>query len=94
VSSGRHPAASQAVATDKASSSPVSLRSAPGRASSLSARSRLLSTKRRLIRYTVDGGDPSANSRGFKVDQSPKGVHLRVKGDVGDKVLGMRDVSE
>jgi hypothetical protein len=37
----------QAVATSKASSLPVSLRSAPGRGSSLSARSRLPSTKRR-----------------------------------------------
>src|SRR3984957_11265842 len=36
----------QAVATNKASSLPVSLRSAPGRGSSLSARSRLPSTKR------------------------------------------------
>lgn len=42
----------QAVATSKASSF-VSLRSAPGRISSLSARSRLPSTKRRLVRYTV-----------------------------------------
>src|SRR6202040_1408763 len=38
----------QAVATSKASSLPVSLRSAPGRGSSLSARSRLPSTKRRF----------------------------------------------
>src|SRR6266481_5581818 len=44
----------QAVATSKASSLPVSLRSAPGRGSSLSARSRLPSTKRRLVRYTVE----------------------------------------
>src|ERR1700736_5934469 len=40
----------QAVATSKASSLPVSLRSAPGRCSSLSARSRLPSTKRCLVR--------------------------------------------
>src|SRR5882757_8176772 len=44
----------QAVATNSASSLPVSLRSAPGRGSSLSARSRLPSTKRRLVRYTVE----------------------------------------
>ena len=44
----------QAVATSKASCLPVSLRSAPGRGSSLSARSRLPSTKRRLVRYTVE----------------------------------------
>src|SRR3984893_17096711 len=44
----------QAVATSKASSLPVSLRSAPGRGSSLSARSRLPSTNRRLVRYTVE----------------------------------------
>ena len=44
----------QAVATSSASSLPDSLRSAPGRGSSLSAASRLPSTKRRLVRYTVD----------------------------------------
>src|SRR5271167_2521295 len=44
----------QAVATSRASSLPESLRSAPGRGSSLSASSRLPSTKRRLVRYTVD----------------------------------------
>lgn len=44
----------QAVATSKASSLPVSLRSAPEGISSLSARSRLPSTKRRLVRYTVE----------------------------------------
>jgi len=44
----------QAVATSSASSLPESLRSAPGRGSSLSAASRLSSTKRRLVRYTVD----------------------------------------
>ena len=38
------------IATSRASSLPVSLRSAPGRASSLRARSRLPSTKRRLVR--------------------------------------------
>ena len=43
-----------AVATSRASSLPVSLRSAPGRGSSLKARSRLPSTKRRLVRPTVD----------------------------------------
>src|SRR6202451_3221226 len=49
----------QAVATSKASSLPVSLRSAPGRGSSLSARSRLPSTKRRLVRYTVEPPTPT-----------------------------------
>src|SRR5215467_5077886 len=39
-----------AVATSRASSLPESLRSAPGRGSSLSAASRLPSTKRRLVR--------------------------------------------
>src|SRR5712691_10084744 len=43
-----------AVATSRASSLPVSLRSAPGRGSSVSARSRLPSTKRRLVRPTVE----------------------------------------
>src|SRR5690348_4747961 len=49
----------QAVDTSKASSLPVSLRSAPGRGSSLSARSRLPSTKRRLVRYTVEPPTPT-----------------------------------
>src|ERR1700722_11632140 len=49
----------QAVATSMASSLPVSLRSAPGRGSSLSARSRLPSTKRRLVRYTVEPPTPT-----------------------------------
>jgi hypothetical protein len=40
---------------------PVSLRFAPGRGSSLSARSRLPSTKRRLVRYTVE--PPTATVR-------------------------------
>src|SRR5450759_4408533 len=44
----------QAVATSKASSLPDSLRSAPGRGSSLSACSKLPITKRRLVRYTVE----------------------------------------
>lgn len=41
------------------SSLPVILRSAPGRGSSLSARSRLPSTKRRLVRYTVEPLTPT-----------------------------------
>lgn len=49
----------QAVATSSAYSLPVSLRSAPGRGSSLSARSRLPSTNRRLVRYTVEPPTPS-----------------------------------
>src|ERR1700704_2846362 len=48
----------QAVATSRASSLPLSLRAAPGRGSSLSAPSRLPSTKRRLVRYTVDPPTP------------------------------------
>jgi len=40
----------QAVATSKASSLPLNLRSAPRRGSSLSAASRLPSTKRRFVR--------------------------------------------
>jgi hypothetical protein len=44
----------QAVATSNASSLQVSLRAAPGRGSSLSAASRLPSTKRRLVRYIVE----------------------------------------
>src|ERR1700736_6870350 len=44
----------QAVATSRASSLPESLRSAPGRGSPLSAFSRLPTTNRRLVRYTVD----------------------------------------
>src|SRR4051812_1627548 len=49
----------QAVATSRASSLTVSLRFAPGRGSSLSARSRLPSTKRRLIRYAVEPPTPT-----------------------------------
>src|SRR4029077_11626129 len=48
----------QAVATSKASSLPVSLRRAPGRGSSLSAAATLPSTKRRLVRYTVESPTP------------------------------------
>jgi hypothetical protein len=48
----------QAVATNKASSLSESLRHPPGRGSSLSAASRLPSTKRRLVRYTVDAPAP------------------------------------
>src|SRR6266511_4302665 len=44
----------QAVATSRASSLPESLRPAPGRGCSLSAASRLPSTKRCLVRYTVE----------------------------------------
>src|SRR5262249_52612791 len=42
-----------------ASSLPESLRSAPGRGSSLSAASKLSSTKRRLVRYTVEPPTPT-----------------------------------
>src|SRR6266481_4993208 len=59
----------QAVATSKASSLPVSLRSAPGRGSSLNARSRLPSTKRRLVRYTVE--PPTATARAISSSLRP-----------------------
>src|SRR5580704_1064139 len=59
----------QAVATSKASSLPVSLRSAPGRGSSLSARSRFPSTKRRLVRYTVE--PPTATVRAISSSLQP-----------------------
>src|SRR5258708_164695 len=49
----------QAVATSRASSLPLSLRAPPGRGSSLSAASRLPSTKRRLVRYTVEPPTPT-----------------------------------
>ena len=49
----------QAVATNSASSLPVSLRAAPARGSSLSAASRLPSTKRRLVRDTVEPPTPT-----------------------------------
>jgi DNA polymerase III epsilon subunit-like protein len=59
----------QAVATSKASSLPESLRSAPGRGSSFSARSRLPSTKRRLVRYTVE--PPTATARAISSSLRP-----------------------
>src|SRR5215831_11203372 len=49
----------QAVATSRASSLPESLRPAPGRGCSLSAASRLPSTKRCLVRYTVEPPTPT-----------------------------------
>src|SRR6185436_6887662 len=49
----------QAVATSRASSLPESLRVAPGRGSSRSAASRLPSTKRCLVRYTVEPPTPT-----------------------------------
>src|ERR1700678_2510925 len=64
----------QAVATSKASSLPVSLRSAPGRGSSLSARSRLPSTKRRLVRYTVE--PPTATVRAISSSLQPASAAL------------------
>jgi transposase len=38
--------------------------------------------------------NPSCNMRGFKVDQSPMRMHLGVTSDIGEKVLGVRDVPE
>src|ERR1700693_5489451 len=49
----------QAVATSRASSLPESLRDAPRRGSSLNASSGLPTTKRRLVRYTVEPPTPT-----------------------------------
>ena len=38
--------------------------------------------------------NPSCNSFGFEVNQSPMRVYFVVEGDVGEKVLGVSDVSE
>ena len=38
--------------------------------------------------------DPASNPSSFKIDQAPMRAHLRVKRNVGEKVLGMRYVSE
>ena len=66
----------QAVATSRASSLPVSFRSAPGRCSSLSARSRLPSTKRRLVRYTVE--PPTATVRAISSSPQPASAANRI----------------
>src|SRR5450432_2734924 len=66
----------QAVATSKASSLPLSLRSAPGRRSSLSARSRLPSTKRRLVRYTVE--PPTATVRAISSSLRPASAASKI----------------
>src|ERR1700741_3858910 len=66
----------QAVATSRASSLPVSLRSAPGRGSSLSAASRLPSTKRRLVRYTVE--PPTATLRAIAASLVPAAPASRI----------------
>src|SRR5712671_2217749 len=66
----------QAVATNSASSLPVSLRSAPGRGSSLSARSRLPSTKRRLVRYTVE--PPTATARAISSSLRPASAASKI----------------
>src|SRR6266581_557508 len=66
----------QAVATSRASSLPVSLRSAPGRGSSLSARSRLPSTKRRLVRYTVEA--PTATARAISSSLRPASAASKI----------------
>ena len=66
----------QAVATSRASSLPVSLRSAPGRGSSLSARSRLPSTKRRLVRYTVE--PPTATVRAISSSLLPASAASKI----------------
>src|SRR5216684_3640458 len=55
----------QAVATSSASSLPLSLRAAPGRGSSLSAPSRLPSTKRRLVRHTDRKSTRLNSSHGY-----------------------------
>ena len=66
----------QAVATSRASSLPVSLRFAPGRGSSLSARSKLPSTKRRLIRYTVE--PPTATARAISSSLLPASAASKI----------------
>ena len=65
-----------AVATSRASSLPLSLRSAPGRGSSLSARSRLPSTKRRLVRYTVE--PPTATVRAISSSLWPASAASKI----------------
>src|SRR5262249_32716604 len=66
----------QAVATSSASSLPESLRVAPGRGSSLSAKSRLPSTKRRLVRYTVDS--PTATLVAMAASLAPASAASRI----------------
>src|SRR5215471_7200352 len=66
----------QAVATSSASSLPVSLRAAPGRGSSLSAASRLPSTKRRLVRYIVDS--PMARLVAIASSLTPESAARRI----------------
>ena len=66
----------QAVATSSASSLPDSLRAAPGRGSSLSAGSRLPSTKRRLVRYTVE--PPTATLSAIASSLTPASAASRI----------------
>src|SRR6266568_2107219 len=63
------------VSPDKLSWS-VSLRSAPGRGSSLSARSRLPSTKRRLVRDTVE--PPTATARAISLSLRPASAASKI----------------
>src|SRR5215213_8148459 len=66
----------QAVATSSASSGPESLRAAPGRGSSLRARSKLPSTKRRLVRYTVE--PPTATPLAMSSSGTPRSAAKRI----------------
>src|SRR5260370_30089830 len=66
----------QAFATRSASSLPVSLRRAPGGGSSLSAAARLPSTKRRLVRYTVES--PTATLATIASSLAPPSAASRI----------------
>src|SRR4051794_35208795 len=66
----------QAAATSSAVSFPDSLRAAPGRASSLRAASRLPSTKRRLVRYTVE--PPTETTRAISSSPTPASAARRI----------------
>src|SRR6516165_10489858 len=66
----------QAVATSSACSLPDSFRFAPGRGSSVSAASKLPSTKRRLVRYTVE--PPTPTSRAMSSSLAPASAASRI----------------
>jgi len=66
----------QAVATSSASSLPLSLRAAPGRDASLSVASKLPSTKRRLVRYTVE--PPTPTLRAISSSPAPASAASRI----------------
>src|SRR3954452_23291304 len=66
----------QAAATSSAVAFPDSLRAAPGRGSSLRAASRLPSTKRRLVRYTVE--PPTETTRAISSSPTPASAASRI----------------